>query len=189
MKPLLALSRGIDLFTTAIGRVCWWMTLLMILIGLLNVVTRYVGRSLGLSLGGTLYIALQTYAFDFVFLLAAAYVYRLDAHVRVDIIFSNLSARARAIIDILGIVLMLIPFAVMGIWFSQRYVATSWRQGEVNVAAGGIPIYPVKALIIVAFALLILQGVSELIKHVAFLAGVPNSRSPHASVSAGTEGL
>lgn len=180
MAFFLAISRGIDRVTTAVGRVAWWLTIVMVLIGFLNVVTRYVGRSLGISLGGTLYIALQTYAFDLVFLLGAAYVFRKDAHVRVDILFSLLSARAKAIVDILGVALFLVPFALLGLYLSQGYIARSWRSAEINVNAGGIPIYPVKTVIAIAFALLIVQGISEVIKNTAFLAGHPASGSVHA---------
>ena len=180
MTALLALSRGIDVVTTFIGKIAWWVTLGMIAIGVFNVVTRYVGRSLGISLGGSSYIVLQTYFFDFVFLAAAAYVLRVDGHVRVDILFSNLSRRARAWVDVAGTVLFLLPFCWMGIHFSLGYVASSWRQGEIDLLAGGLPVYPVKTLIPAAFVLLILQGVSELIKHAAFLSGRDDSGSPHA---------
>ena len=189
MKFLLAVSRGIDAVTTVVGRVAWWMTLLMILIGLLNVVTRYLGRGLGISLGGTQYIVWQTYAYDFVFLMAAAYVLRLDAHVRVDILFSTLSPRAKAIVDVVGTLLFLFPFSYMGLFFAQRYVSTAWRQMEVNLSAGGVPVYPAKTLIIVAFGLLIVQGLSELIKNVAFLAGHSASGSVHERVTTQTEAI
>ncbi|HEX7004062.1 MAG TPA: TRAP transporter small permease subunit [Trueperaceae bacterium] len=189
MKFLLAVSRGIDAVTTTIGRVAWWMTLLMILIGLLNVVTRYVGRSLGISLGGTQYIVWQVYAYDFVFLMAAAYVLRLDAHVRVDIVFASLSARAKAIVDVIGLLLFLFPFCYLGLYFSQRYVSTAWRQMEVNLSAGGVPVYPAKTLIIVAFGLLIVQGLSELIKNVAFLSGYAGTGSIHERVTTQTEAI
>ena len=180
MTFLLGISKLIDAFTTRLGQVMWWLTLAMVLIGFFNVVTRYVGRALGISLGGTLYIALQTYAYDLVFLLGAAYVFRVDAHVRVDVIYSSLKRRTRALIDIFGILFFLFPFSYMGIYFSRSYVANSWRQLEVNRNAGNIPVYPIKTMIIVAFALLILQGVSELIKNIAFLQGRPDSRSIHA---------
>ncbi|CAN5824203.1 TRAP transporter small permease subunit [soil metagenome] len=187
MTFLLGISKLIDAVTTKLGQTMWWLTLFMVLIGFINVVTRYVGRALGISLGGTLYIALQTYAYDLVFLLGAAYVFRVDAHVRVDIIYSSLKRRARAMIDIFGILFFLFPFSYMGIYFSRSYVANSWRQGEVNRNAGNIPVYPIKAVIIVAFALLILQGISELIKNVAFLQGRPDSRSIHAVEPEGQE--
>ena len=180
MTFLLGISKLIDALTTRLGQVMWWLTLVMVLIGFFNVVTRYAGRALGVSLGGTLYIALQTYAYDLVFLLGAAYVFRVDAHVRVDIIYSNLRRGARALIDIFGILFFLFPFCYMGIYFSRSYVAASWRQLEVNRNAGNIPVYPIKAVIIVAFVLLIFQGVSELIKNIAFLQGRADSRSIHA---------
>lgn len=180
MNVLLALARGIDAVTGFIGRISWWTTLAMIAIGVFNVVTRYLGRSLGVSLGGTTYIALQTYAYDFVFLMAAGYVLRQDGHVRVDILFSSLGRRARAWIDVFGTLAFLLPFCWLGIRFSLRYVASSWRQGEVNLLAGGLPVYPIKTLIPIAFGLLALQGLSELIHNVAFLRGRDDSGSVHA---------
>ncbi|MDZ7708536.1 MAG: TRAP transporter small permease subunit [Trueperaceae bacterium] len=179
MRVLLSLSKGIDDVTTLIGKVAWWLTLVMVLIGVLNVVTRYVGRSIGVALGGTEYIVLQTYAYNLVFLLGAAYVFRMNGHVRVDIIYSALSYRARAWVDVFGTLVFLIPFSLMGLYLSNRYVETSWRQREVNFNAGGIPIYPIKTVIVIAFALLLVQALSELIKNAAFLAGRPHSRSLH----------
>src|SRR5690625_2833344 len=161
----------------------------MIAIGILNVVTRYVGRTFGLALGGTGYIALQTYAFDFGFLMAAAYVFKEDGHVRVDIIFANLRDRTKAVIDVLGILFLLIPFCLLGLQFSYPYVMRSWRQAEVNISAGGLPVYPAKALILVAFALLIAQGISQLIKNIAFLTGHKESGSPHARITDQTAGI
>lgn len=180
MNFLLSVSRGIDDVTTLIGKVTWWTSLLMVALGVFNVVTRYVGRSLGISLGGTLYIVLQTYAYDVIFLMGAAYVFRKDAHVRVDILFGNLSRRARARVDIGGILVFLVPFCVMGLYFAERYIANSWRQNEVDLNAGGIAVYPIKTLIAMAFALLIAQAVSELIKNLAFVRGHPHSGSVHA---------
>jgi TRAP-type mannitol/chloroaromatic compound transport system permease small subunit len=177
---LLSLSKGIDDVTTLVGRVARWLTLFMVLVGVFNVVTRYVGRSIGVSLGGTFYIAVQTYAYDLVFLLGAAYIFRKDGHVRVDILYSSLSRRARAWIDVFGNLVFLIPFSIMGMYFAAPYVATSWRQQEINLSAGGILVYPIKTVIVVAFALLLLQAISELIKHVAYLRGHPHSRSIHA---------
>lgn len=189
MTFLLGVSRLIDALTTRLGQMMWWLTLVMVLIGFFNVVTRYVGRELGISLGGTLYIALQIYAYDLIFLLGAAYVLRVDAHVRVDVIYSTLKPRVRALIDVFGTLFFLFPFCYMGIYFSQSYVANSWRQNEINRNAGNLPVYPIKTVIIVAFALLILQGVSELIKNIAFLSGHPKSRSIHALEPKGPEPL
>ena len=178
---LLSVSKGIDDVSTLVGRIARWLTLIMVLIGVFNVVTRYVGRSIGVSLGGTFYIALQTYAYDLVFLLGAAYIFLKDGHVRVDILYGSLPKRGRAIIDVVGNLFFLIPFSIMGLHFAGPYVAKSWEQGEVNLSAGGILVYPIKTAIVVAFAMLLAQAVSELIKHIAFLSGHPHSRSIHAS--------
>ena len=172
MQGLLAISKGIDKLTTWIAYVMFWLTLVMVLLGAFNVITRNLGRALGVSLGGTLYIALQTYAYNLIFLLGAAYVFNKDAHVRVDILYSNYSKRLKAWVDIVMTFIFLIPFCVMGIYFSWDYVGRSWQQGEINVNAAGLPIYPIKTVIIVAFGLLILQAISEVIKRVAFLRGV-----------------
>lgn len=158
----------------------WWLTLFMVAVGVINVVTRYIGRAIGMRLGGTIYIALQIYAFDLIFLLGAAYLLRVDGHVRIDLIYSNLSRRGRAWVDIFGTLVFLFPLCYMGIVLSRPYVANSWRQMEINRNAGNIPVYPIKTAIIVAFALLAIQGLSELIKNIAFLSGHPNSGSLHA---------
>lgn len=183
MKGFLAVSRGIDAVTTAIGRVMFWLTLVMVLIGAFNVVTRYVGRAFNLSLGGTRYIALQTYAYNLVFLLGAAHVFNRDGHVRVDILYAGRSPRTKAWIDILGTIFFLFPFCVFGFYLSWGYVTRSWQQGEVNINAGGLPVYPIKTVILVAFALLMLQGVSEIIKRVALLRGhLPPPTAPPADI-------
>ena len=188
MKFFLALSKGIDDATTSLGKIMWWLTLFMVLVGFINVVGRYgfgfisgiFGQNVASAISGNVYLELQTYAYDLVFLLGAAYVLRTDAHVRVDILFTQFSNKVRAWIDIFGTLVFLIPFAVMGIWFSQSYVTRSWTNLEISPNPGGLARYPLKTVIIIAFALLIVQGISELIKNVAFLSGHPNSRSIHA---------
>src|SRR5690606_13590001 len=121
-----------------------------------------------------------TYAFDLIFLLGAAYVLRVDGHVRVDIVYSNLSARRKAIIDVVGTWLFLVPFAAFGILFTVPYVRRSWQTLEMSPNPGGLPRYPIKAVIVVAFALLLLQAISLTIRHAAFLAGHPRSGSVYA---------
>ena len=187
MKAWLSVSKGIDAVTTTVGRVMFWLTLVMVLIGAFNVVTRYVGRSLGISLGGTLYITLQTQLFNLIFLLGAAYVLNKDGHVRVDIIYASTSARVRAWIDIFGTLFFLFPFCALGLYLSWGYVGRSWQQGEVNPNAGGFPVYPIKTVILVAFGLLILQGISELVKRIALLRGHPvviGNETPQAAAEA-----
>lgn len=189
MRFLLAVSRGIDATTTLLGRFTWLASLLLVLVGVQNVVARYgyqwirrtFGDHVAAALSNNTYLELQTLLYNVIFLLGAAYVLRIDGHVRVDIVYSRLPARARAWIDILGTLFFLLPFAAMGIFFSHGYVASSWGQLETSPNPGGLARYPIKTLIVVTFALLCVQGLSQVIKHAAFLGGVPRSGSPHAA--------
>jgi TRAP-type mannitol/chloroaromatic compound transport system permease small subunit len=196
LKFFLAMAKGIDAITALIGRVMWWLTLFMVLVGAYNVITRYaygviqtlLGDAIAEKLSGNVYLELQTYSYDLVFLLGAAFVLHADGHVRVDIIYSTLRARYKAIIDILGTWLFLVPFSAMGIFFSHSYVSASWRAHEISPNPGGLARYPIKTVIVVAFTLLIAQGISETIKNVAFLRGHPRSGSIHAGGDDATPG-
>ncbi|ROO26666.1 C4-dicarboxylate ABC transporter substrate-binding protein [Salinisphaera orenii MK-B5] len=171
MSILLALARVIDALSNGVGKLMWWLTAAMVLIGAYNVITRYLGQYLGMQLSANVYLELQTYAFDLIFLLGAAYVLRADAHVRVDIIYSRLGARARAAIDIFGTLVFLIPFCVFGLYFCYGYVERSWAVMEQSPNPGGLARYPIKTVILVAFGMLLLQGISEIIKNAALLTG------------------
>ncbi|GAB3686179.1 TRAP transporter small permease subunit [Salinisphaera aquimarina] len=173
MTILLGLARAIDAFSTALGKLMWWLAAAMVLIGAYNVITRYLGHYLGVQLSANVYLEMQTYAFDLIFLLGAAYVLSVDGHVRVDIVYSRLSARARAWIDIFGTFAFLMPFCVFGLYFCYGYVERSWSYLEQSPNPGGLPRYPIKAMMLAAFAMLILQGISQVIKNIAFLRGVP----------------
>jgi TRAP-type mannitol/chloroaromatic compound transport system permease small subunit len=185
MRFLLAITRGIDATTTLLGRLAWWSSLLLVLVGVQNVLGRYgyqwirrtFSDEVARALSNNTYFELQTLLYNIVFLLGAAYVLKSDAHVRVDILFSRLHARTKAWIDIIGTLIFLFPFTWMGIFFGNSYVARSWSQLEISPNPGGLARYPIKTLIIVAFALLMVQGLSQIIKHVAFLRGVRPSGS------------
>jgi TRAP-type mannitol/chloroaromatic compound transport system permease small subunit len=188
---LLGIAHGIDTGTRALGRVAWWASLAMVLAGFEYVLARYgydvivalFGVGVARTLSSNVMFEAQTQLFNVVFLLGAAYVLQVDGHVRVDILFSRLSARTKAWIDVIGTAVFLWPFAALTIMFSQRYVSNSWAAQEMSPNAGGLPLYPLKTLIVAAFALLIAQGLSQIIKHVAFLRGHPNSGSHYAQAS------
>ena len=188
MTFLLAVSRGIDAVTTLLGRVAWWASLAMVLVGAENVIARYgyglisrtFGEDVAAALSNNVYFELQTLLYNIVFLLGAAYVLRVDGHVRVDIVFSRLRPRAKAWIDVLGIAIFLWPFALLTIYFSQGYVGRSWAVHEMSPNAGGLARYPIKTLIVVAFALLMGEGLAQMIKHVAFLRGRSDSGRQYA---------
>lgn len=162
----LRVSSAIDRVTSAVGRAAAWLALLMVIVGAFNAIARYLGRYVGINLSSNAYLELQWYLFSMLFLLGGAWVLRENAHVRVDVLYSRLSARGQSVINIIGTVLMLIPFSAFVLWVSSPIVRSSWSIREGSPDPGGLPRYPLKALILVCFALLLLQAVSELIKEV-----------------------
>lgn len=162
----------------AIGRVVYWLGLAMVLVAAFNSVARYGGRFLGLNWSSNAYLETQWYLFSIVFLLGAAYTLRHDGHVRVDVIFGRLSPKNRAWIDLAGTVLFLIPFCVFMIWVSLPSVEHSWAVMEMSPDPGGLPRYPIKTIIPVAFGLLILQALSMLIRSTAVIRGMPIEPEP-----------
>ena len=171
MRQLLRISHAIDRLNEKVGQGVAWLSLLMVLIGCFNAIGRYLGRFLGWNLSSNAYIELQWYLFSLIFLLAAAYTLQRGAHVRVDVLYGRLSARGKAWINLLGTILFLLPFSIFCLWVSWPAVHNSWVVREVSPDPGGLPRYPLKAMILVAFVLLILQGISELIKQIAILRG------------------
>jgi TRAP-type mannitol/chloroaromatic compound transport system permease small subunit len=175
----LTIARTIDTVAITVGKVMFWTSLIMVLLGVYNVITRYLGTFMGVQLSSNTYLELQTYAYNLIFLLGAPYVLLKNSHVRIDLISDRLSHHQRAAMDIFGAFFLLVPLCLMGIYFSQSYVATSFRQLETSPNPGGLLRYPIKFIIIVAFVLLILQALSETIKNIAYLRGVENSGSIH----------
>lgn len=183
MQRLLRLSAWIDRFNDAIGRVVYWLGLAMVLVAAFNSIARYGGKFLGLNWSSNAYLEAQWYLFSIVFLLGAAYTLRHDGHVRVDVIFGRLSPKSRAWIDLAGTVLFLIPFCMLMIWVSLPSVKHSWAVMEMSPDPGGLPRYPIKTIIPVAFALLTLQALSMLIRSVAMIRGMPvDVEPPHKEV-------
>jgi TRAP-type mannitol/chloroaromatic compound transport system permease small subunit len=164
-------SRYVDGVTGRLGRFIAWLTLCMVVIGAYNAVARYLGRFIHASLSSNLYLELQWYLFSLIFLLGAAYALKEDAHVRVDVVYGRLGRRRKAWINVIGSVLMLIPFCVFVLWVSWPSIRNSWIVREGSPDPSGLPRYPIKAVIIVAFVLLVLQGISQLVKDVAVLRG------------------
>lgn len=158
------LSRAIDRLSGAAGTLAAFACLAMVVLGAYNAVARYTDRWTGLGLSSNAYIEGQWYLFSVVFLLAGAVTLRDRGHVRVDVLSSRLGARGEAWIDLLGGLLFLLPFAIFTLWLSWPTVASSWRIREGSPDPGGLPRYPLKALLLVAIGLLAVQGVSEVIK-------------------------
>lgn len=171
MQGLIAISRGIDKFMEVFGKIVMILVPIVVLVGVWNVATRYIGRAIGQILGSNFYIELQWYIFSLIFLLAAAYNLKHNEHVRVDVLYGKWGPRQKAWVNLLGALLILIPFCALLIYFSWPSIINSWRIGELSPDPGGLPRYPIKTMIIVSAALLILQAISEAIKNLAFLRG------------------
>lgn len=153
------------------GRGIAWLTLAMVVVGVWNTLARWAGRTIGVDLASNGLIEAQWYMFSLLFLLGAAHTLREGGHVRVDVLFSRMSKRRQAIVDLVGTIVFLIPFCFASLWFSWPSVAESWNIGEMSPDPGGLPRYPLKAVVPVAFVMLIVQGISEIGKRILVLAG------------------
>ena len=171
MDRWLRLARGIDRFNGWVGRGICWLTLAMVLVGAFNAIVRYTDPYTGFELSSNAYIELQWYLFSLVFLLGAAYALRENAHVRVDVLYERFSPRGRAWINLLGTLLFLVPFCVMMLIVSWPAVRNSWVLLEQSPDPGGLPRYPIKTMVPLAFGLLLLQGTSMAIKQIGVLRG------------------
>ena len=166
MKALLAISRLIDGLNARIGRAVAWLVPAAVLVSAGNAAVRY---ALGVS--SNAWLEIQWYLFAAMFLLGAGYTLARDEHVRVDVLAARLSARQRAWIDIAGGALFLMPVVLIIAWHAWPMFAQSFAGQEVSSDAGGLIRWPVKLLIPAGFALLALQGASEIIRRIAFLRG------------------
>ena len=163
--------RTIDRISERLGRTISWLALIMVLIGAYNAIVRYLGRFINVNLSSNMYLELQWYLFSVLFLLGAGYALKEDAHVRVDVIYGRVSPRAKAWINVIGGALLLLPFSIFVLVMSWPSVRNSWQIREGSPDPGGLPRYPLKAVILLCFVLLLLQGVSQFLKDVAVLRG------------------
>lgn len=179
MQALLKFSSWVDWLNTKVGRLTMWLILLTTLISAGNAIVR---KTFNVSSNGLLEI--QWYLFAAVFMLGAGYGFLKNSHVRIDFIANKLSDRARNWIDVGGIVLVLLPFCLISIALGWPFFMRAFVSGEMSQNAGGLIRWPAYALIPLGFGLLFLQGVSELIKRIAFLTGNgPDSIGGEASKS------
>jgi len=175
MRFLLACSHWIDALNERVGRYAAWLVLACILISAANAVARY-----GFNLSSNAFLEIQWYLYSVVFLCAAGYTLKHNAHVRIDIVLARLSDRSRAWIDLIGGLFMLLPAAVIIGWFGWSAFLESYRIDEISPDAGGLLRWPIKLVVPLAFLLLVLQGVSESIKRIAFLRGLaPAEQAKH----------
>jgi len=166
MKFLLKFSDRVDALNERVGRLTTWMVLLATLISSGNAFVRY-----GLNTSSNAWLEIQWYLFGLIFLFGAGYTLRHNGHVRIDVVYGRLSARGKAWVDLLGGVFFLLPMSGLIAWLGWEFFLTSFAQSETSPDAGGLLRWPIKLAVPLGFALLWLQGVSEVIKRVAVLRG------------------
>lgn len=167
MKPLLKFSAAVDAVNERFGRIADWLVLLSCLVSAGNAASRYA-----FSLSSNAYLEIQWYMFAGMVLLGGPYTLKMNEHVRVDLVYASVSERKQLWIDTLGLIVFLLPVMTYLTWLSWPFFVASWNSGEISTNAGGLILWPVKALIPLGFALMVVQGVSELIKRIAALRGI-----------------
>lgn len=182
MAALLALARAIDRLNEAIGRWVGWLILVAVLVSAANALVRKI-----FSVSSNAFLELQWYLYGAAFLLAAAQTLKQNEHIRIDIVYGAMSRRVQHWIDLLGHLVFLMPFVVLMDIYLVPYVLQSVHSGEVSSNAGGLILWPAKALLLGGFLLLTLQGVSEVIKKIAIMRGDMPDPTPFISAHKAAE--
>lgn len=175
MQGLLALSRRIDGLSAAIGRSVSWLIVAAAVLSAGNAIVRKV-----FNMSSNAWLEGQWWLFACAFLLASPWTFALNEHIRIDIVSSRFTRAQRNLVEIIGHVFFLLPAAALIAYMSWHYFLTSYVQNEQSTNPGGLPQWPIKALIPLAFVLLFAQGLSELIKRVAIMRGeLPEDTREH----------
>ncbi len=167
MSFFLSLSKSIDSLNERIGLGISWALLIAVLICAGNALVRYLFNT-----SSNAWLEIQWYLFGAIFLLASAYTLRRNEHVRIDVVVGRFPKRTQVWVDVFGFIFFLLPATALILWYAVPYAMESIRNQEVSSNAGGLIVWPAKVLIPIGFLLLTLQGISELIKRIGFLAGV-----------------
>ena len=161
IKLITQIANGIDQINDTIGKAVSWLTLFMVLVTFAIVVMRYVFNEGSIAAQESV-----MYMHALVFMLGAAFTLKQNGHVRVDIFYNKMSARKKSIVDFLGYLLLLLPVCIFIFWSSWDYVTESWRIKESSREAGGLAwVYILKTSILIMAALLILQAIAEMLRH------------------------
>lgn len=167
MSSLLTLSRWIDRLSEFVGRWVAWLVLAAVVISAANAVVRKA-----FDMSSNAFLEVQWYLFAAIFLLAAGYTLLRQEHVRIDVVLGRFARPTQVKVEIFGLVVFLLPFTIVVIDLVMPLVLRAYTSGEMSSSAGGLIRWPVFALVPAGFTLLALQGVSELIKRIAFLKGL-----------------
>lgn len=167
MQALLKFSNAVDGLNRFVGKHVIWLILASAMISAVNAVVRKA-----FNYSSNAYLEVQWYLFAATFLLCAAFTLLNGEHVKIDVLYSHLYKRTQMWIDVFGFTCFLLPFCAAVIWFSTPFFLRGFYSGEVSSNAGGLIRWPVYAMMPLGFSLLFLQGLSELIKRIAFLMGL-----------------
>ena len=172
MQGLLSFSRAVDALNEKIGKAAAWLIFAAVLVSTVNALIRY-----GFSISSNAWLELQWYLFAGTFLLCAPWTLKCNEHIRIDVVTGRFSPRVHAWIDIIGGLVFLIPLCIVILWSAVPFAWDSITSGENSSNAGGLIVWPSKVLIPIGFFLLLLQGISEVIKRVAFLKGLIDGKA------------
>jgi TRAP-type mannitol/chloroaromatic compound transport system permease small subunit len=167
MHALLKFSKAVDALNAFVGRWVIWLILAATVISGINAIVRKA-----FNYSSNAYLEVQWYLFAAAFLLAAGYTLLHGEHVKIDVISSRLSKRKQVWIDIIGFSLFLTPVCLVMLYYGTPFFLQGFRSGEMSSNAGGLIRWPVYLMIPLGFGLLLLQGLSELVKRIAFLKGL-----------------
>lgn len=162
----MSISRAIDLLNEKIASAVAYALLAAVVICTVNALVRYIFNA-----SSNAWLEIQWYLFAAMFMLASSHTLKRDEHVRIDVIAGRFSKRTQVWIDLFGFVLFLMPISLVILYFGVPFALVSIHSGEMSSNAGGLIVWPAKLLVPVGFTLMVLQGVSEIIKRIAFLAG------------------
>ena len=177
MQALLRLARGIDRVSGFVGRFVMWLIFIAVIVSAGNAIVRKAANWSSNSL-----LELQWYLFGAAFMGAAAYTLQQNEHIRIDIFYGSRSRRTQHWIDLFGHVLFTLPFVVLMAWMLVPYAWQAFRIGQVSNNAGGLLIWPARAMLAAGFILLIAQVLSEIIKKIAVMRGL--IEDPHPFIPA-----
>jgi TRAP-type mannitol/chloroaromatic compound transport system permease small subunit len=167
MQALLKFSKAVDWLNAQVGKYAIWLILGSTVVSAVNAIVRKA-----FNVSSNAYLEVQWYLFAATFLLCSAYTLLNGEHVKIDVLYSRWSKRAQMWIDVFGFTCFLLPLCSAILWFSVPFFLKGFQSGEVSGNAGGLIRWPVYAMMPLGFGLLFLQGVSELIKRLAFLMGL-----------------
>lgn len=182
MQALLAISRGVDRVNAFIGKAVIWLILLAVLVSAGNAVSRKL-----FNMSSNSWLELQWYLFGAAFMGAAAYTLQQNEHIRIDVFYGSRSRRTQHWIDLLGHIFFLLPFVALMAWLLWPYTMQALYSGQISTNAGGLLIWPARAILLAGFVMLTVQALAEIVKKIAVMRGL--MEDPHPFISAQDQAL